>query len=84
MVHGRTSNRTTSKYVQDSKVQFVVDAVYAFAHALHQLREDICESDSGICQSMADYNGKDFYRNYLLNVSFVGEYHCNDKDFTRN
>lgn len=63
-------------FVQDSKIQFVVDAVYAFAHALHQLREDVCGADMavGMCQLMADYNGKEFYQNYLLNVSFVGEY----------
>lgn len=63
-------------FVQDSKIQFVVDAVYAFAHALHQLREDVCGEGMavGMCQLMAEYNGKEFYQNYLLNVSFVGEY----------
>ncbi|TDG39737.1 hypothetical protein AWZ03_013841 [Drosophila navojoa] len=29
-------------YEQESKTQFVVDAVYAFAHALHNLHNDLC------------------------------------------
>ncbi|XP_017853726.1 metabotropic glutamate receptor [Drosophila busckii] len=82
-------------YEQESKTQFVVDAVYAFAHALHNLYNDLCTqndqnighqkhvhsesvwyrkpviSHSQACPDMASYDGKDFYNNYLLNVSFV-------------
>ncbi|KAH8391456.1 hypothetical protein KR215_004293, partial [Drosophila sulfurigaster] len=84
-------------YEQESKTQFVVDAVYAFAHALHHLHTDLCtlnnENEGGqqshahsesvwyrkpvvdihsqACPDMASYDGKDFYNNYLLNVSFV-------------
>jgi metabotropic glutamate receptor 2/3 len=29
-------------YEQDSKIQFVVDAVYAFAHAISALQRDVC------------------------------------------
>ncbi|XP_032588820.1 metabotropic glutamate receptor isoform X2 [Drosophila mojavensis] len=82
-------------YEQESKTQFVVDAVYAFAHALHNLHNDLCtQSDQNVgpqhhqhsesvwyrrpadrqsqaCPNMASYDGKDFYNNYLLNVSFV-------------
>lgn len=63
-----------SGYEQESKVQFVVDAVYAFALALHNLRRDLCrDREEGLCPSMANYDRGAFYRNYLLNVSFVGE-----------
>ncbi|KAH8272471.1 hypothetical protein KR044_007720, partial [Drosophila immigrans] len=85
-------------YEQESKTQFVVDAVYAFAHALHHLHTDLCtqkpdneegqqghqvhsesvwyrkpvvDIHSQACPDMASYDGKDFYNNYLLNVSFV-------------
>ncbi|XP_037925369.1 metabotropic glutamate receptor isoform X2 [Hermetia illucens] len=69
-------------YEQESKIQFVIDAVYAFAYALHNLHHDICfkkhlEREPAptlpypICPEMANYDGKDFYSNYLLNVSFV-------------
>ncbi|KAH0950802.1 hypothetical protein HN011_007155 [Eciton burchellii] len=60
-----------SGYEQESKVQFVVDAVYAFALALDNLRHDLCSHVSeGLCSSMANYDRGVFYRNYLLNVSF--------------
>lgn len=63
-----------SGYEQESKVQFVVDAVYAFALALHNLRRDLCRDRvEGLCPSMANYDRGAFYRNYLLNVSFTGE-----------
>ncbi|XP_044251282.1 metabotropic glutamate receptor [Drosophila takahashii] len=84
-------------YEQESKTQFVVDAVYAFAYALHNLHNDRCniqsdqtseqrkhqhsesvwyrklttDTKSQACPDMANYDGKDFYNNYLLNVSFI-------------
>lgn len=60
-------------YEQESKVQFVVDAVYAFALALHNLQRDVCTKTEGLCATMANYDRGMFYRNYLLNVSFTGE-----------
>lgn len=61
------------RYEQESKTQFVVDAVYAFAHALHNLYVDLCKPNTvGICPEMASYDGYDFYKNYLLHVSFRG------------
>lgn len=62
-----------SGYEQESKVQFVVDAVYAFALALNKLRHDLCGRKEGLCPSMANYDRGAFYKNYLLNVSFEGE-----------
>lgn len=62
-------------YEQESKVQFVIDAVFAFANALHNLYEDVCAGypKKGVCPAMTQYDGGDFYKNYLLNVSFVGK-----------
>lgn len=62
-----------SGYEQESKVQFVVDAVYAFALALNNLRRDLCGRSEGLCSSMTNYDLAAFYRNYLLNVSFIGK-----------
>lgn len=62
-----------ARYEQESKVQFVVDAVYAFALALHNLQRDVCPKAEGLCALMAHYDRGAFYRNYLLNVSFTGE-----------
>lgn len=72
------------RYEQESKVQFVVDAVYAFALALHNLYQDICKNfkSPGVCPAMTQYDSGDFYKKYLLNVSFTGKYKFfNPKDF---
>ena len=58
---------------QEPKVQFVVDAVYAFAHALHNAWLDKCNGEGKICNALRDMDGGEFYNNYLLNVSFRGE-----------
>ena len=48
----------------------VMNAVYAIAHALDDMRKDVCQTHSGICSSMRSINGKDLLR-YLRNVSFL-------------
>ena len=61
------------KYESDSKVQFVIDAVYAFAHALDALKKDICPRYKGVCDAMTWYDGGEFYKKYLLKVDFNGK-----------
>lgn len=53
----------------------MVDAVYAFALALHNLYEDLCKNYKklGVCPAMTQYDGGEFYKKYLLNVSFAGK-----------
>ena len=61
-------------YRQETKVQFVVDAVYAFAHALDHVWRELCEPKGGaLCPEMKNIDGGKFYLNYLLNVSFTGK-----------
>ena len=68
------SLRHNSAYEQDSKVQFVIDAVYAFAYALQKLKEDLCPNSDGICDQMKAVDGGTFYKKYLLKTSFTGVY----------
>ncbi|XP_022245723.1 metabotropic glutamate receptor-like [Limulus polyphemus] len=59
-------------YKQESKVQFVVDAVYSIAHALHRVWENLCGPyGEGYCEEMRELDGGVLYRDYLLNVSFI-------------
>ncbi|XP_054710934.1 metabotropic glutamate receptor-like [Uloborus diversus] len=59
-------------YRQESKVQFVVDAVYAFAHALDKVWRELCKPrGEGYCHAMRSLDGGKLYRDYLLNVSFT-------------
>ena len=61
-----------SKYEQEGKVQFVIDAVYAMAHALHNMQRDFCPENSGICADMDLAGGKKLLK-YIRSVSFNGE-----------
>ena len=67
------------QFETDSKVQFVIDGVYAFAHALDALKRDVCPQWKGVCPAMTYYDGGDFYKNYLLKVDFIGKDHLKVK-----
>jgi hypothetical protein len=58
---------------QEPKIQFVVDAVYAFAYALHNAWLEKCSGRGKICTALREMDGGEFYHKYLLNVSFLGE-----------
>ncbi|XP_056380979.1 metabotropic glutamate receptor 7 [Hyla sarda] len=60
-----------SPYEQDARVQFVVDAVYAMAHALHNMIKDLCPGSSGLCPAVDPPMGKKLLK-YIRNVSFNG------------
>ncbi|XP_040907867.1 metabotropic glutamate receptor 7-like isoform X3 [Toxotes jaculatrix] len=60
-----------SKYEQEGKVQFVIDAVYAMAHALHNMQRDLCPDHLGICPQMESAEGKTLLK-YIRNTSFNG------------
>lgn len=65
-----------SKYEQEGKVQFVIDAVYAMAHALHSMQRDLCSDHPGICPQMETAEGKTLLK-YIRNTSFNGEWRDN-------
>ena len=67
-----------ANYEQDSKIQFVIDAVYAFAYALDDLKSTVCPTWKGVCPAMSSYDGGEFYKNYLLKVDFKGKLICQD------
>ena len=65
-------NRTLDH--QEAKVQFVYDAVYALAIALHRMMHDHCGSQSWkSCKSMHTIDGERLLKDYLLNISFTGK-----------
>ena len=51
-----TSLKSSRSYEQDSKVQFVIDAVYAFANALQKMKNKLCPRKKGLCQEKT-WNG---------------------------
>ncbi|KAM9828498.1 metabotropic glutamate receptor 4-like isoform 2-T2 [Syngnathus typhle] len=60
-----------SSYEQEGKVQFVIDAVYAMAHALHNMHKDLCPGKVGLCSKMDAINGTLLLK-YIRNVNFSG------------
>ncbi|KAK9975559.1 hypothetical protein ABG768_020810, partial [Culter alburnus] len=60
-----------SSYEQEGKVQFVMDAVYAMAHALHRMHRDYCFGYPGLCTRMSNINGKELL-GYIRSVNFNG------------
>lgn len=60
-------------YKQRRFLHFVRDAVYAVAHALDDMRADVCGRDSAkLCDAMRPPDG-DAFAGYLANVSFKGK-----------
>ncbi|XP_066414529.1 metabotropic glutamate receptor 7 isoform X3 [Molothrus aeneus] len=60
-----------SHYEQEGKVQFVIDAVYAMAHALHHMNRDLCADSAGLCPEMENAGGKRLLK-YIRSVNFNG------------
>ncbi|XP_015196758.1 glutamate receptor, metabotropic 6a isoform X1 [Lepisosteus oculatus] len=60
-----------SPYEQEGKVQFVIDAVYAMAHALHSMHLDLCPGAAGVCDKMDPMEGR-LLLQYIRNVNFNG------------
>ncbi|XP_077424336.1 metabotropic glutamate receptor 8-like isoform X2 [Vanacampus margaritifer] len=60
-----------SAYEQEGKVQFVMDAVYAMAHALDRLQRRLCAGDTGLCPHMANVDGKELLA-HIRAVNFNG------------
>ncbi|XP_037616236.1 glutamate receptor, metabotropic 8a isoform X2 [Sebastes umbrosus] len=61
-----------SSYEQEGKVQFVMDAVYAMAHALHRMHRELCYGYPGLCPRMANsIDGKELL-GYIRAVNFNG------------
>uniref|UniRef100_A0A671TD61 Metabotropic glutamate receptor 6-like n=1 Tax=Sinocyclocheilus anshuiensis TaxID=1608454 RepID=A0A671TD61_9TELE len=60
-----------SAYEQEGKVQFVIDAVYAMAHALHSMHIDLCLGSMGVCDKMDPVDGR-MLLSYIRAINFNG------------
>ncbi|XP_053552211.1 metabotropic glutamate receptor 6-like [Bombina bombina] len=60
-----------SIYEQEGKVQFVIDAVYAMAHALHNMHSELCAGSAGVCDKMDPMDGR-LLLQYIRRVNVNG------------
>nr|XP_019953174.1 PREDICTED: metabotropic glutamate receptor 1 isoform X2 [Paralichthys olivaceus] len=67
--HGNESLH--DNYVQDSKMGFVINAIYAMAHGLHDMHKELCPGQTGLCEAMDPIDGSKLL-DYLLKTSFKG------------
>lgn len=77
-----TGKEVHRDFVQDSKLGFVVNAMYTMATALHNMHRDICGDYPGLCPEMIPVEGR-LYKEYLLNVSLI-TYSNDDLHFDKN
>uniref|UniRef100_A0A3Q2ZN14 Glutamate metabotropic receptor 6 n=1 Tax=Kryptolebias marmoratus TaxID=37003 RepID=A0A3Q2ZN14_KRYMA len=69
-----------SSYEQEGKVQFVIDAVYAVAHALHNMHQNLCPNRHGVCSNMDPVEGR-LLLDYIRTVNFNGKKTLKTKSF---
>lgn len=58
-------------YVQDSKMGFVINAIYAMAHGLHDMHTHLCPGHVGLCENMVPVDGSHLL-DFLLKTTFTG------------
>uniref|UniRef100_A0AAX7U6A0 Metabotropic glutamate receptor 1 n=1 Tax=Astatotilapia calliptera TaxID=8154 RepID=A0AAX7U6A0_ASTCA len=58
-------------YVQDSKMGFVINAINAMAHGLHDMHSHLCPGHVGLCDAMKPVDGSHLLE-FLLKTSFTG------------
>ncbi|NXP32641.1 GRM1 protein, partial [Leiothrix lutea] len=58
-------------YVQDSKMGFVINAIYAMAYGLQNMHHSLCPGHVGLCDAMKPIDGSKLLE-FLLKSSFIG------------
>nr|DBA26855.1 TPA: hypothetical protein GDO54_011061 [Pyxicephalus adspersus] len=58
-------------YVQDSKMGFVINAIYAMAHGLHNMHTVLCPGYIGLCDAMKPIDGSKLLE-FLIKSRFPG------------
>lgn len=58
-------------YVQDSKMGFVINAIYAMAHGLQNMHHALCPGHVGLCDAMKPIDGSQLL-DFLIKSTFVG------------
>ncbi|XP_047017338.1 metabotropic glutamate receptor 5b [Ictalurus punctatus] len=71
-------NRTCSKrdslrqqYAQDTKMGFVINAIYSMAYGLHMMQRALCPGMAGLCDAMRPIDGSKLLE-FLMKTNFTG------------
>ncbi|XP_070800122.1 metabotropic glutamate receptor 5 isoform X3 [Pituophis catenifer annectens] len=67
-----TSNLTLGpQHVQDSKMGFVINAIYSMAYGLHNMQTTLCPGYAGLCDAMKPIDGRKLLDS-LMKANFTG------------
>ncbi|MEQ2243700.1 Metabotropic glutamate receptor 5, partial [Ilyodon furcidens] len=71
-------NRTCSwreslrhQYAQDTKMGFVINAIYSMAYGLHAMQQALCPGYKGLCENMRPIDGRKLL-DFLMRTNFTG------------
>ncbi|XP_028680726.2 metabotropic glutamate receptor 3-like [Erpetoichthys calabaricus] len=79
---GQQSLRDEGRFEQESKIMFVVNAMYAMAHALHRMRQAFCPNSTKLCDAMKPGNGRRLYKDFILKTKFDAPFRPPDTEHT--
>ncbi|TNM84827.1 glutamate receptor, metabotropic 5a [Takifugu flavidus] len=59
------------QYAQDTKMGFVINAIYSMAYGLHAMQETLCPGYKGLCEAMRPIDGRKLL-DFLMKTNFTG------------
>ncbi|KAK6296477.1 hypothetical protein J4Q44_G00326190 [Coregonus suidteri] len=72
--YNRTCNKRESlrqQYAQDTKMGFVINAIYSMAYGLHNMQRSLCPGYQGLCDAMRPIDGATLL-DFLMKTNFTG------------
>uniref|UniRef100_A0A7N6AV45 Metabotropic glutamate receptor 5 n=1 Tax=Anabas testudineus TaxID=64144 RepID=A0A7N6AV45_ANATE len=59
------------QYAQDTKMGFVINAIYSMAYGLHAMQQALCPGYKGLCEAMRPIDGRKLL-DFLMKTNFTG------------
>ncbi|CAJ1063898.1 glutamate receptor%2C metabotropic 5a [Xyrichtys novacula] len=59
------------QYAQDTKMGFVINAIYSMAYGLHAMQQTLCPGYKGLCEAMRPIDGRTLLE-FLMKTNFTG------------
>uniref|UniRef100_A0AAQ5YKD2 Metabotropic glutamate receptor 5 n=1 Tax=Amphiprion ocellaris TaxID=80972 RepID=A0AAQ5YKD2_AMPOC len=69
--YNRTCKSLRQQYAQDTKMGFVINAIYSMAYGLHNMQRSLCPGYQGLCDAMRPIDGARLL-DFLMKTNFTG------------
>uniref|UniRef100_H2LI60 Metabotropic glutamate receptor 1 n=1 Tax=Oryzias latipes TaxID=8090 RepID=H2LI60_ORYLA len=67
----RTCKSLRHQYAQDTKMGFVINAIYSMAYGLNAMQQSLCPGYKGLCENMRPIDGRKLL-DFLMKTNFTG------------